>query len=654
MRSSRSKRPTLHRLGVYTAATLVLVVALGGVLALSFRGAADSWGLNQGRSEAALMAQTAVEPQLDGRPLGDGLTGRERDDLNRLVRRAVPSGHILRFRLRDLAGRVVFSDDGSGFGMRPEDEALEAAHGEVIARLTHLNSDSNDSGRTGVSSVEVYLPLTAGRPAHRVGVLEIYLPYAPIARNVSGGVRRLYLDLGLGLAALYVLLFVITLSATHGLRREVARNTFLAHHDALTDLPNRALFLRRAESAVRRATPDNPVAVAIIDLDHFKHINDTLGHQNGDQLLTQLATRVSGNMRPGDTVARLGGDEFGLILRDVTDPDQALTRLRQVIAGEVEVRGLPLSVEPSIGYVAVTDTSADVGKLLQQADVAMYAAKAAHAGVLAYRPDLDQYDATNLSLVAELRHAIRSDQLVLHFQPQSETSTGAVTAVEALVRWNHPELGLLYPDRFLPLAEQTDLIDPLTEWVLTAALTEVRRFQERGIALAVAVNVSARSIVRPAFAREVIETVRRSGVTSDRLIIEVTETALLTDPVRAASVLGQLADAGIVISLDDFGRGHTSLGYLSSLPVHELKIDRSFVTDMIENTAHAAIVQSIVGLGHNLSMRVVAEGIETEDVLGRLREHGCDIAQGYLLARPMPVADLEAWLARRAATSPAA
>jgi diguanylate cyclase (GGDEF)-like protein len=629
---------TVRMFATHAAITLAAVLGLGVVLGITFRNDTNQRALAQGRSEAALIAQTAVEPQLDGRPLSAGISASGRASLQRLVNRAVREGDVLRLRLRDLAGRVVFADDNSGVGEKPEGEALEAARGAMIARLTFLNADSGDAGGHGVASVEVYLPLMAGAAARRVGVLEIYLPYAPIARDVSAGLHRLYLDLALGLTALLLLLFAITVSVSRGLRREVAISAFLAHHDTLTDLPNRTLFLSRARAALARAVrSQQAIAIAIIDLDRFKDINDTLGHQSGDLLLTELALRVGANMRPGDTVARLGGDEFGLILCDVADAERALFRLRDVIEREVEIRGLRLSVQASIGFVTTTsETGTDVDTLLQYADVAKY------------QPELDHYEATNLSLVAELRQAINADELVLHYQPQSNIATGCIDAVEALVRWQHPTQGLLYPDRFLPLAEQTDLIDKLTEWVLATALVEMRNLGALGADVAVAVNCSARSIGRADFARKVIQALSNHDVAPERLIIEVTETALLTDPARAARVLTDLAEAGVTISLDDFGRGHTSLGYLSALPVHELKIDRSFVTDMRENRAHAAIVRSIIDLGHNLSMRVVAEGIETDDVVATLRQYNCDIAQGFLLARPMPAEDLDRWLVQTA------
>jgi diguanylate cyclase len=635
---------TTHRsiprlLAGYGLLTLVPVIALGIGLAVAIRSSAMHHGLSQGRLEATLIAQTAVEPDFGAQPLSQGLSREERSITARLVDRAVAGHHILRVRLRDLAGNVVFSDDPSERADADDnEEALKAAHGTTVAHLTHLNSDDDDGGSVGPSSIEVYLPLVAGRPARRIGVLELYLPYAPIAAEVQTELQVLYLALALGLAALYIALFVITLSVTRRLRQQVASNAFLARHDALTELPNRAMFLERAHRAVEAARRlQRASTIAIIDLDRFKEINDTLGHATGDELLIMLAKRLAAQMRPEDTIGRLGGDEFGLILTDAPEPAHALERLRELIHSEIEVRGLSLSVEPSIGYVVARDGTISVETLMQQADVAMYEAKEQHSGPVEYRPELDRYAAADIALMSQLRAAIPAGQLVLHYQPQIDTTTGAVRAVEALVRWQHPEHGLLAPARFLPMAEHTDLIDQITDWVLDTALEDVAAFAAGGTPLSVAVNASARSIVRTEFATKVLATLQRYGVSPERLIVEVTETALLTDPQRAAEVLSLLAVAGVRLSIDDFGAGHTSLGYLSALPVNELKIDRSFVTDLDESSAHAAIVRSVIELGHNLSMRVVAEGIETVDVLAQLTDLSCDLAQGYLIARPMPV-----------------
>jgi len=621
----------------------VPVLVLGVVTSAGYRSAARQRGVAEGRSEALVVAQTAVEPTLDGQPLSLGLTTTEQADMRRLVARAVGDHDVLRLRLRDLAGNVVFSDDGSGFKDKPEDEALDAAHGEVVARLTRLNSDSNDTGKPGPESVEVYVPLTAGTPSHRVGVLEIYLPYAPINADVSAELGRLYVDLAVGLASLYLVLCAITFSMSRGLRRQAKWNAFLAEHDPLTELPNRALFHHRAAAALAASPAGKPVAIAIIDLDRFKEVNDTLGHQNGDHLLTELARRLDAEMRPGDTVARLGGDEFGVILTDLVDAEGDLGRLRGVIELEASISGLPLSVEASVGFVVAPEDGTDVDELLQRADIAMYVAKACRAGVVRYDQSQNSYDAANLGLIVELRRAIAADELVLHYQPKTNLDDGRVEAVEALVRWEHPTQGLLPPGRFVPLAEQTDLIFDLTKWVLDRALDDLRRIPDD---VAVAVNVSARSLSRPDFADGVIEALNRHDIPARRLTIEVTETALLTDPGRAAALLGALSRHGVRISIDDFGSGQTSLGFLSTLSVDELKIDRSFVSDMLESPAHKAIVRSIVDLGHNLSLRVVGEGVETSRVLSSLRSVGCDEAQGYLLARPMSHANLVEWLDR--------
>jgi EAL domain-containing protein (putative c-di-GMP-specific phosphodiesterase class I) len=281
---------------------------------------------------------------------------------------------------------------------------------------------------------------------------------------------------------------------------------------------------------------------------------------------------------------------------------------------------------------------------MQRADMAMHVAKAEHVGVARYEAERDQYDATSLSLIAELRHGIDHDQLVLHYQPQRDVLSGRTAAVEALVRWQHPTRGLLYPDKFLPLAEQTDLIDRLTRWVLRRALADLKRLGDAGKRLSVAVNVSARGIGRGALADDVIAALAEYDLPGERLVIEVTETAILADPAQAAIELRRLAQAGVKISLDDFGQGQTSLGHLSALPLDELKIDRAFVGDMLNRPADRAIVHSIVDLGHNLGLRVVAEGVETADVLSHLSDRGCDLIQGYLLARPMPLEALADWL----------
>ncbi len=635
----------IRQLVALGAVMLVPIILLGFVLAGSYRGEANQRGLAQGRSEALLMARSAIQPLLDGRPLSQQLTPLELARLHNLTNAVVTNGSVRRLRLRSLDGAVVFSDDGSGFRQKVEDEALAAARGQTVARLTRFNSDVVDKGRVGSQVVEIYMPLYAGAHRGRVGVLELYLPYTPIRNDVNAGLGLLYRNLAIGLALLYVALFGISYWVGRRLRRQVKINTYQAEHDALTDLPNRTLFHRQAKSELLRATKrGESTTIAIIDLDRFKEINDTLGHQSGDRLLTELGRRLAAHLRAPDSLARFGGDEFGVVLSDLSDPEVVLRRLRELIHTEIEVSGLPLSVEASIGYVVAPDDGTDVDELLQLADVAMYVAKNDRSGIVRYDRSQNHYDAAKLTLVTELRQAIASGQLVLHYQPKVDIDLQRVTGVESLVRWEHPTRGLLFPDRFIPLVEQTDLIDDLTAWVMRQALDDLGRLGPPFEDLSVAVNISARNLGRVGFAAQVIQALAEARVPAERLTVEVTETAIMADPVRAAAALSEMTDAGVRVSIDDFGSGQTSLGMLSKLPISELKIDLDFIRDVDTNSAHAGIVRSIVELGHHLELTVVAEGVETVEALSVVATTGCDLVQGYLYARPMPLVQLVAWL----------
>jgi diguanylate cyclase (GGDEF)-like protein len=642
---AHARRATARLFAVYAVVSLIPIAALGFILAADFRSEAQQRGTDQARSEAQVIAQTAIEPLLDGTPLSAGLTTADRTSMRRLVRQTVDRNGegALRLRLRDQTGHVVFSDDGTGFDDPIDDEALDAAHGEKVAILTHLNTDATPR-HPGPRAVEVYLPLRAGSPARAVGVLELYLSYAPINREVAGLLSTMYRDLIIGLGALYLTMFAISASVTRRLRRQSQLNARLAQFDTLTGLPNRTLFEHQAAAALQTARRQGQAtAIAVVDLDRFKEINDTLGHRNGDEVLAEVGRRLAAAAGPEMTVARLSGDEFGLVVPCNVNPEADLAEVRRILQRDILVGGLTLSVQASIGYALAPADADDVGTLMRRADVAMYLAKAEHAGIARYDVRRDQYDAATLGLVAELRQAIDSDQLVLHYQPQRDMASGRTTAIEALVRWQHPTRGLLYPDTFLPLAEQTDLIDQLTRWVLRRALNDLQHLGESE--LSVAVNVSARGIGRGELANDVIKILREQAMDPRRLVIEVTETTILADPARAAIELRRLTAAGVKISLDDFGQGQTSLGHLSALPLAELKIDRGFVDDMLEHPAHAAIVHSVIDLGHNLGLRVVAEGVETREVLVHLADRGCDLVQGYLLSRPVPLDKLASWLA---------
>jgi diguanylate cyclase (GGDEF)-like protein/PAS domain S-box-containing protein len=420
----------------------------------------------------------------------------------------------------------------------------------------------------------------------------------------------------------------------------------LAHqatHDDLTGLPNRAAVLTRGEALLGEATS---LAVLLMDLDRFKEVNDTLGHSYGDRLLAQVGPRLRPLVREVDMVARLGGDEFAVLLPDVTvsEARAAAERLHAALGTPFVVDGLALDVDVSIGVAVCGGGATDVGTLLRQADIAMYAAKETQDGVEVYDPLADDNDRGRLVLLSELRRGLADGQLVVHYQPKVALGSGAVVGVEALVRWQHPIRGLLAPAGFLASVERTALIEPLTDAVLDIALAQVRAWGAEGIAVPVAVNLSARSLARTDLTDRVLSRLRTHDVPPHLLRLEITESALLAEPARAREVLRRLHDAGVRISIDDFGTGYSSMGHLKHLPVDELKVDRSYVAEMTTSAEDAALVRSVIDLGHELGMTVVAEGVEDAATAQALVDLRCDVGQGYLFRRPGSAADVTEFL----------
>jgi len=439
--------------------------------------------------------------------------------------------------------------------------------------------------------------------------------------------------------------------AEQALVRQSELNQHQALHDALTGLANRTLFNERIEQAILEAAREgSQVAVLVMDLDNFKEVNDSLGHHAGDVLLAELGSRVSAVVRAVDTVARLGGDEFGILLRKAGGREeaiQAIERICQAVERPVTVQGLPLSVEASIGVTLYPDDGREVDALLQRADVAMYGAKESNSSYVFYDEALDHRDPTRVMLVGELRRAIEERELVLFYQPKARLGSGEIESVEALLRWQHPERGLIFPDAFIPLAQQTGLIVPLTLRVVDDALEQARRFLDSDMRLPIAVNLSTRNLLDPQFPDQVQGLLEHWNVDAGMLKFELTESTMIADPVRTRDVIERLSALGIELSIDDFGTGYSSLAYLKRLPVSEIKIDRSFVMDMASSEDSATIVRSIIDLGGNLGLTVVAEGVETQEIWDELGALGCPIAQGYHLSRPIPADALVEWLAER-------
>jgi len=424
-----------------------------------------------------------------------------------------------------------------------------------------------------------------------------------------------------------------------------------ARHDALTGLPNRALLHERMAAALGdEADAPRPLALLLLDLDHFKEVNDTFGHEQGDALLCQVAARLRGAVRGDDTVARLGGDEFAVLLPGCDAPGAARVAadIRAALAAPLRVEGQALQTGASVGIALGPAHGTDGPTLLRRADVAMYTAKRARRGHALYEPAQDQHSAERLALVADLRAAIERGTLALHYQPQVDVASGRACGVEALVRWPHPERGPIPPDAFIPLAEQTGLIAPLTDWVLAEAVRQGRAWQRGGLLLDVSVNLSMWNLHDPALPERVAGLLRDHGLPPAWLRLELTESALMADPERALEVLTRLAGLGVRLAVDDFGAGYSSLAYLKRLPVDALKIDKGFVRELATDATDAAIVASTVALGHALGLRVVAEGIEDRATWDLLAGMGCDVAQGYYLSRPLPPDALAPWLLREA------
>ena len=438
-------------------------------------------------------------------------------------------------------------------------------------------------------------------------------------------------------------------------QRQAAENQYQALHDGLTGLPNRTMLRDRTDQAIHQADRELvPAALLLVDLDRFKEVNDTLGHHYGDRLLVQVGQRLRATLRAVDTVARLGGDEFAVLLPRIETAEGATTVARKLQAALEEpflLEDLALDVEASIGVAIYPQHGIDTDELLQHADIAMYVAKDTHAGFVLFDPKHDQHSPERLALLGELRRAIDRQQLVVHYQPKVDAHSGQVLGVEALVRWQHPEHGLVPPGEFIPLAERTGLISPLTHFVLDAALRQCRAWQQTGHELSVAVNVSARSLLDLAFPDQVASLLARWEVPARLLVVEITESTIMADPTHALEVLGRLDATGVQVSIDDFGTGYSSMAHLKALPVHELKVDRSFVSQMTSNTSDAVIVRSTIDLGRNLGLRVVAEGVEDEATWRALDALGCHAIQGYHVSRPVPPDDLIHWLDRQQAAT---
>ena len=445
-------------------------------------------------------------------------------------------------------------------------------------------------------------------------------------------------------------LVLVTASFVYRSSRMALMSEHAASHDELTGLLNRRAFVERLNAWLDESSGRGQRgAIALVDLDGFKQINDQLGHHVGDCVLQEIGRRMIDEGQPGQIAARLGGDEFAVLFTKVGTPHEALARARQLhalISRGVDNVGFPLAVGCSVGVALIPALGDDRETVMHQADLAMYRAKHGHTDVELHCDASDLRGRGRLALLGDLERAVERQELLLHYQPQFDLASGDLVGVEALLRWDHPHLGMVAPDEFMPLAEHTELMGPITDYVLRHALATYANWQCQGIRLRFAINVSAHNLQDLRFADNVPRILAESGVPPEALEIEITENTVMASPERTRAVLSQLSAKGIRITLDDFGTGYSSLTNLRDLPIHAIKIDRSFVTGLADDADDRTIVRSLIELAHTLKLHVTAEGVEDDAALHLLEGFGCDSAQGFLLGRPMPEADLLDFLRR--------
>ncbi len=638
--TSRAPRFAL-RFAVVTA----LGLALGGAAILLFVRHDEIARSEQSvRFQAEFVSRSVLDGELKPSDLNGPIDAERRQQLAAFFRRHVVFGGTIGAALYGPGGRLAYSDLGAGADGSVDGTRVQAASsGASSTRVTSIRD------RTGAELrvLESFVPVTTGSRGP-TGALVLYEAYGPIASAAWHAFLPVAGVLEAVLLALYLMLLPLLRRTSLRLGRQMEEIKRLALRDALTELPNRTLFRQRVEEALE-SYPDERagIAVFLLDLDHFKEINDTLGHESGDELLRAVSGRLKSLIREGDTVARLGGDEFAVLSRVSQGREEALLvseRLRQGLEAPFAVAGMTLEVEASIGIALHPEHGDDVEALMRHADIAMYRAKETQTAEI-YCSETDHYSTQRLALTSELRQAIADDQLLIHYQPRVDMATGELRKVEALVRWDHPRHGLLSTSDFVPLAERSGLARLLTRRMLEGSLRDCRAWMDAGHSIGLSVNLFGRDLLDLGLPSQISDLLVEFDLDPRLLEVEVTENTILTDPKRSNAILNRLTKRGIRIAIDDFGTGYSSLSHLSRLPVDVIKIDKSFVQQMADDRDAELIVRSTVDLAHNLDLEAVAEGVESEEIWNRLTELGCDTAQGFYISRPIPAERVLDWLA---------
>ncbi|SFJ76370.1 diguanylate cyclase (GGDEF) domain-containing protein [Cellulomonas sp. KH9] len=570
---------------------------------------------------------------------------------------------LVELRLWSADGRLMYSSDAATTGLPHADRLARVMQSGTPDALVQPDVRAGRAANDQRTVLDVYVPVTLAdtatpdarddvAPDDRVGAAEVMLDRTATQETLRSTTRTVGLVVVGSLALLWLLLFRIVHATSRRLRTTALENARLALLDSLTGLPNRRLLSDQMQRAIDRVADEGArVGLILLDIDRFKDINDTLGHDQGDELLQQVAERLRHALRDDDVVARLGGDEFAILLPDVrtvANAERLARRVRGLFAQPFELTDIALHVETSVGVACLPDHASDASSLMRTADIAMYAAKHHRAGVSVYSPDADDSSPARLVLLGELHQALEERagdlpaQLEMHYQPKIELSSQRTVGLEALIRWRHPTRGLLPPGVFVPLAEQSGLIHRVTTFALEESVRQLARWQEQGHRVPVAVNLSAHDVASPAVVDTIEQLLAEHGVAPSLLEVEITETALVADPSRVVPVLERLRALGVAVAIDDFGTGTTSISQLRDLPVAELKIDRLFVADLGEGgrAGSEVVVQAMVDLAHSFGLRVVAEGVEDEATARTLARLEVDRAQGYLWARPAPPSDV--------------
>ena len=641
--------PGLRLLLQFGAVSLVPVVILGLVMGQQVRQSMERRALKTFAGSTQTVAKLMAESYLADAG-GVSPTPGSTDTFTPIMAKLTPlSGEKSKLQVVDLFGTIRYSIDRAEIGKpaEPNPDRAKAYRGVVSAHW--LKSSDVDGGVKGKRYYRMTVPLEM--KSMRMATIEVVAQDEEIILSISNEVRRMQLILAFGLAMLWLSLVPIVWRISRRLARHAEDNEQLALHDALTQLPNRAYLLRRGADAVKQ----HRTGLLLIDLDNFKDVNDTLGHGAGDRLLVHVAQVLRDLTRDSDVVARLGGDEFAVLLPGIgrdEELQETAARIKRGLEIATPIDGILVSAMSSIGIAASPEHGTTIDQLVQRADIAMYASKDRSSGPVTYSTDIDLHTPSRLALTAELRSALeRSEEIGLVFQPIVDAVTGEVVGAEALARWNNPRRGFVSPLDFIGLAERSGLIRPFTERIFTLAAAEVARWRAHGMDFPLSVNLSSRNLSEFDLPERLLAALAKFGLTPGDITIEVTETGLVAETSEELELVHRLRSVGFRLALDDFGTGYSSLTYLQTLHANVLKIDRSFVQQMTENNNDSRIVSAVIDMAHSLDMRVVAEGVETEQQRKVLVQLGCDELQGYLFSRPIPADDLITFVRNSLASS---